>query len=438
MRKIPARLLAKLEYMAKRAREIEDSNPAGASKIMIVVALTIRAHQLEARAPRPATYVSANVRFRGIWRDWRRAGLQHLEDAAMIRFCGFSKDIVLLMASEMSKDPELASLVPTSRYWKRLDERARPSCDVLDVTVLALREIATIGYQHNLSTDIGLHMGVIGKFLRRGKKGLLRFLKAHAAAQVELIPDKATGHAAHRALEMQHGPCPRQGVWFAYAIDGTVTAILAPEDEDLRVQFYCGSKKIHGFNSILLVSPLGTIHAMRLVLPGNVTDAVGAEPIFEMLFDPSLNPHQFGTLADFGFFVYCHTDPAVAPVVRPFIPTKDFNIPEDLKGPIAVFSAWVTTCRQFNEWVNGSAKRGFPRWQVRRDISHLEAIKEDMEIYLRLYNFRVRMCAWSEARTVYMPHILKCFDEQGLAWNEVTCAFDLPDGDRAEPPMDDD
>ena len=438
MRKIHARVLAKLEYMAKRAREMEDSNPAGACKIMVIVALTIRAHLRQARAPRPATYVSANVRFRGIWRDWRRAGLQHLPDAAMIRFCGFSKDMVFLMASEMSKDPELASLVPTSRYWKRLDERARPSCDVLDVTVLALREIATIGYQHNLSTDIGLHMGVIGKYLRRGKKGLLRFLKAHAAAQVELIPDKATGHAAHRALEMQHGPCPRQGVWFVYAIDGTVTAILAPEDEDLRVQYYCGAKKIHGFNSILLVSPLGTIHAMRLFLPGNVTDAVGAEPIFEMLFDPAQNPHKFGTLADFGFFVYCHTDPAVAPVVRPFIPTKDFNIPEDLKGPVAVFSAWVTTCRQFNEWVNGSAKRGFPRWQVRRDISHLEAIKEDMEIYLRLYNFRVRMCGWSQTRTVYLPHILACFEEQGLVWNEVTCAFDLPAGDRAEPPMEDD
>ena len=61
-----------------------------------------------------------------------------------------------------------------------------------------------------------------------------------------------------------------------------------------------------------------------------------------------------------------------------------------------------------------------------------------MEIYLRLYNFRVRMCGWSQTRTVYLPHILACFEEQGLVWNEVTCAFDLPAGDRAEPPMEDD
>ena len=436
MRKMPARLLAKLEHMLKKAEEIKDTNPVGCRKLVAFVVMTVRAHHRAPQPPRPATYVSANVRFRGIWRDWRDAGLQHLPDAALIRFCGFPKHIVSLMATELSKDPELASLVPSSKYWKRVDARARPSCDVLDVVVLVLRELATIGYQHQLSTDLGLHQGVLGKYLQRGKKGLLKLLRAHVAGEVGLIKDLATGQAAHQSLETQHGMCPRMGIIFVYAIDGTITPIFAPTDEDLRVLYYSGAKKVHGFNTLLLVSPLGTIHAYRVCLPGNVPDASASDPIFQMLFDPEHNPHKFGTLADYGFMVFCHSNPDLPPVVRPFMPTKDVAIPAALQESVASMSRWVTTCRQFNEWVNGSAKRGFPRWQVRRDITHIESIKQDFELYLRLYNFRVRMCSWSETRSVFMPHIEACFAEQGLVWDEAACAFDLPQGPRAEPPTD--
>jgi hypothetical protein len=147
------------------------TSPERAEKIKKFVILTLAYYSMPARK-RPATYLSRDVRFKGWWRNWREVGLQHLEDAAMIRWCGFSKEVVFELADEVGKDPAVASLLPGSRFWKRADPKLRPTCDVLDLVVLALREIATLGYQHQLCTDMGIHMGLITKYLHRGKAAL--------------------------------------------------------------------------------------------------------------------------------------------------------------------------------------------------------------------------------------------------------------------------
>ena len=147
---IPARPLSRLEFIVRRLPALKRADPQKAKKIQRAVLAILLLYKLRGNRPRPALYTSKSIRFRGIWRNWRDAGLEHLDDRALVRFCGFPKQIVFYLAEEIARDPDMHSLVPNSRYWKRVDPRARPSCDVLDVLVLVLREIATMGHQHVL------------------------------------------------------------------------------------------------------------------------------------------------------------------------------------------------------------------------------------------------------------------------------------------------
>jgi len=390
MGKIPARILASLEKAARAAVRVQTTQPERARKLKRIVAAVVWAYHSKKEKKRIACYISASVRFQGIWRGWRSAGLEHLDDRAMVRFCGFPKRVVFMMAENMMEDPDLASLNPASKYFKRLDPRDRPICDVLDLVVLSLREIATVGYQHQLCSDMGIPMGSLTKYLVRGKKALMKMLKVHPSARVGFFEHHAMGLAAMRALEMQHGFCPQAGVIYAFALDGTITPVFTPEDEELKVLYWSLSKKISAVNSVFLVSPFGTIHAFRVAATGNTPDHRLAQPIFEWLFDPDVNPYKFGCITDYGMAGLCSSDPRFPPISRPFAPTKDTPIADpDLALAVAAFSRWLCTCRQFNEWVNGSAKRGFPRMLCKTHVHHVAQLRLDMELYILLYNVRV-------------------------------------------------
>jgi len=150
---IPLKVLARLERAVRKYNATRLVMPEQAERLRKAIIVTVAMYAAKPARKRAATYLSRDVRFKGWWRNWREAGLQHLEDGAMIRWCGFSKDVVFELAEEVAKDPAVASLLPSSRYWKRADATMRPTCDVLDLVVLTLREIATIGYQHQLCTE---------------------------------------------------------------------------------------------------------------------------------------------------------------------------------------------------------------------------------------------------------------------------------------------
>ena len=423
MTKIPARLLALVEKATRVALKVRKSKPQHARKLARVINAALLSF-LGAERERPGYYLSAVVRFRGIWRDWRDAGLEHLPDAALIKFCGFPLKVLAIMEEELLRNPALRALDRTSKYFKRKDARNCPICDVLDLLVLGLRQMCTIGFQHQLCTDMGIPMGSISKYLAKAKKALHQMLLAHNSARFGFFEHELMGVAAMAALEGQHGPCPMKGLIFSFAIDGTVSPVLEPGDDDLKVLYYSVSKKIHGVNTVLLVSPFGTVHAYRVCLPGNVPDTTASEPIFKWLFDPAVNPKLFGVLADWGFAKYCHNLHGIPPVARPFCPTKEAPITdEEVATMVAEFSRWVCSCRQYSEWVNGSAKRGFPRWTMKADVKYIHQLERDMELYLALYNFRVRECEWSQTRTVYLAHMQECFDQQGMVYNEVDGSF---------------
>jgi hypothetical protein len=239
-----------------------------------------------------------------------------------------------------------------------------------------------------------------------------------------MFEDMQMGYAAMRMLEERHGKCPAEGGVYAFAIDGTVTHVFTPEDEAEKTLYWSISKHVSGVNNILLVSPFGTVHAFRVAMPGNTPDANAAQAIFEWLMDPAVNPHNFGVLADYGFRQFCSCKAGHPFIVRPFMPTKDSPIiGKRERERVAQFSAWVCTCRQYNEWMNGSAKRGFPRWQMKTNVRYIKQLEQDLAMYLQLYNFRVRFCEWGQVRTTYLASALETFAEQNLMWDEVEGTF---------------
>jgi hypothetical protein len=420
---VSARLLARLAHLVRRIGPLHLKSPAQARRLRLALLVLVRVSLYRDQSNR-ATYLSRHVRNRGIWRNWCDAGLQHLDDRAMIRFCLFPKSVVYEIANGIVSFPEMASLRRDSRYFRRSNELLRPSCDVLDVVVLVLREIATIGYQHQLEADMGLHRGVIGKYLVRGKAAMRKFLFAHPASRMGLL-SKELGEAAFSSLENQHGPCPRAGLVLPYFQDGFFLPSKKPSDPILEARYYSANKKCSGTNNVLLHTNLGSISGYRIGLPGTINDSRAAEPLMEMLFDPAENPHNHGCIVDYGYCTYCHVDPALPPIVRPYQPTKDpFIENPTLRAHAGEFSRWVCSCRQCNEWVNGSAKRGFPRMNMRIDLRFLSRLITDMELYMHLYNFRVRMTNWSECRSVYFEHAMGLFAAQGLVYDDVHGIFD--------------
>ena len=288
---IPARALARFEYMLRRLPLIALTDPPKAAKLRRVIMLTVVYYKYRSMRTRAGAYLARNIRFRGIWRNWRDAGLGPLDDRALIRFCLFDKSTVFKLAAGMALDPRMDSINPFSRYWKRVDPWRRPTCDVLDVCVLVLREMATSGCQHTLESDLGIPRGVLGKYLSRGKKVLLSFLKASHSARMGLLAPEL-GEAAHYALEAQHGECPRKNVLFPYALDGTIVGVMKPQDPHLFNMYWSATKRMSAVNQLILVSALGTIVAYRSCLPGTVTDSRGAEPIFAMLFERKRKPSK--------------------------------------------------------------------------------------------------------------------------------------------------
>ena len=428
----------KLQYLLKCGIALaRGGNVTGARKV-VFAAFFLRKLWWK-RDKKRAAYLARDVRNKGIWKDWRRAGLQHLSDIALIRFCGYPKKVVFDLANRLGAVfPKLLPHTPDrpNPIWFRQD---KPVCDLLDITVLKLREVATVGFQHQLSTDMGLSGGTLWKYLKMGTYGLTKVLEEHPAAKVELLKSKVEVTACMHAFETSYGECPIKDVNFAYMFDGTAARLSAPLEPEERDKWWVGSKSFYGTNSGLLVSSMGLIHWYNVGLPGAVNDLRLGRMMFEALQKEEYNPFQAACIVDYGLHAVCtHSADSWAYVCRPFCPGKD-TLPtghtpamQRWRHLLARFSAWLTSCRQSNEWINGDAKKGFPRWQMLKPARFAERMRTDLELFLRLYNLRVRLCDWSQTREVFRAAINEHFSEQNLTFDMETGEVLHPDGSRAE------
>ena len=64
---------------------------------------------------------------------------------------------------------------------------------------------------------------------------------------------------------------------------------------------------------------------------------------------------------------------------------------------------------------------------VRQDVRFIDRMSRDMDLFFRLYNFRVREMEWSTARVTYFEHAQALFAEQGFSYDDVEGVFDAVD-----------
>lgn len=362
----------------------------------------------------------------------------------MIRFCGLPMRLCYDLARALI--PIFPRLRPHSAespnpIWLGANP---PVCDLLDIVVLKLREIATVGYQHQLESDMGVPRGSLWKYLKMGKYGLSCVFRSLDASRIGLHEHVEEARACMSALERQFGPCPLAGNVFAYFLDGTVQRIRRPPLGPERDSWWSGNKKCYACNTVLLVSPFGLIHWYNAGLPGCINDMRASIEIFDALQDPEYNPFKAGTIVDYGLAAVCAHSSQHAVVTRPFCPGKDK--PPQGRSPemkawrilLAQYSAWITSARQSNEWVNGDNKKGFPRWQMLREARFAKRMRSDLVLYLHLFNYRVRSCDWSQTRTVFKDAINAYFRAEGLVHDLETGELIARNGDRAEPAADSD
>jgi hypothetical protein len=155
-----------------------------------------------------------------------------------------------------------------------------------------------------------------------------------------------------------------------------------------------------------------------------MTDTVAAEAIFANLNDDEFNPLRFATVADCGFPGWCTTIQDMidgdAPVLRPLAVVKDAKYHKDGTTKLERQSAWLTTIRQANEWVNGTIKKAFPRITTSCSINDMQSYVLDIKLVIHLSNYRNRTMQWGQTRSVFMPHITAHFESQGLEYDEKT------------------
>jgi hypothetical protein len=93
--------------------------------------------------------------------------------------------------------------------------------------------------------------------------------------------------------------------------------------------------------------------------------------------------------------------------------TAEGNSPQEKQ------SRWITTIRQPIEMMNAALKRGFPRLTCSIKLHDLEFAKRDIELIIRLSNFRTRECKWNEVRNTYLPFIERKLETHGLIYDPV-------------------
>lgn len=234
-------------------------------------------------------------------------------DGAFMRFLGVPVWVFDDLAERMR--------LKLPRYDRALDSTRtgrRTGMDYIDLTAIALRrfQLPNASLQF-LELDFGKVDSTLHKYVDEAKRALVAVLREWPAARVR-YPTLAEAQAMYAGLTEQHGKPPVDMGLVCLAIDGTVTPVAVPKDDDVQRLFF--GVKGHTTNHILVFSLDGTIVDYSLGNPGSSHDARCAEPIFARHQSQKYNPHRFTMLADSGFMKFANQGHTTgARVYRPLI-----------------------------------------------------------------------------------------------------------------------
>jgi hypothetical protein len=205
-------------------------------------------------------------------------------------------------------------------------------------------------------------------------------------------------------------------------MDGTAQPVLKPGNQytEAKVKSQKGHILNHVFNTEItglivdyIIGTVGAFNDSRLAATGLTADQQ----------NPLKNTFLIACGYDNGWsFPLRYPLPDSYAHLRAYNPDEPFYMrpaAESEGAPCAALvpyyercSAWLTKLRQCSEMTNGGLQKNFPC--VLRPVRLQDAAlnRADVEVSVRLFNLRTRLCGWNQVKTLFLRHSNANFAEQ--------------------------
>jgi hypothetical protein len=276
------------------------------------------------------------------------------------------------------------------------ERRGRPrSITSIMCLGLVLAWTRTRGSYMVLQLIFGLTSTRLSIWLRFGRRVLIRILKDHPLARVELPSEEELRHFVSSISDKYPS---LSNVWCA--MDGLKLYLERAGNETSQNNFYNGWQHDHFVNSLFVFTPDGKVRLCFLNAPGTVHDSTMA--IWGQVYERLLQMfEQYG--------VRCVVDSAFARENSPaLIKSHQSNMDGNgqIRQPSRIFRD-ATSVRQMAEWGMKGFKGSFPRLKDRLQYEERGERKIILFLFVLLYNFRASTVGQNQIQSTFMDPLAR-------------------------------
>jgi hypothetical protein len=326
------------------------------------------------------------------------------QDDALVTLCGFdhaSFRCLLALFEPLFNHYTPYSDGKSTFTIKRSQSRGRPRQVTSTVALgLVLAWTRTRGSSMVLQVIFGVTASVLSLWLRFGRRVLVRILRNHPKARVEM-PDGNEIESFKKAINDKYPTLTN--VWAS--MDGLKLYLQqAGRQEgrgDVQNHFYNGWTHDHYVSNLFLFSPDGKIRKYFLNAPGCWHDSTlaNASGMYDDL-DRVFEAHSEAQVV---------VDSAFSKDNRPSLVKSHQNIIDrfgNIRENGNLFRD-ATSVRQMAEWGMRGLQGSFPRLKDRLLYEERGERKIILHLIVLLYNFRASTVGINQIQSSFMPHLLR-------------------------------
>jgi hypothetical protein len=300
--------------------------------------------------------------------------------------------------------PFLRTVDSIFKFQKKKTGRPR-KVKAIDCLGLTLAWTRTRGSCMALQSMFGMTMTNLNKYMRFGRRILIKVLERHPEAMVEAPSPKRIGFL--KQLVHQRHPNLKD-VWCT--MDGLKIPIEMPPDIDIQERFYNGWQHGHYITNVLCFCPDGTIPIAFVNLPGSMHDSMVAE--LGGIYDELERAFQLTGGK-------CTIDSAFSSSTRPFLLKSSQNYQREVGGETAEevrrnlgVAKDATSMRQSAEWGMRAFQSSFPRLKDTMLYEDGGERRVILKMCLLLFNLRANLVEINQIRSHYLTYLdLDVYDE---------------------------
>jgi DDE superfamily endonuclease len=323
------------------------------------------------------------------------------QDDALITLCGFDhssfKSLLDVFEPIYHQYSPFYTDVHGNYLKKDAQYRGRPRQVTPTVALgLILAWTRTRGSSMVLQMIFGMTATVLSVWLRFGRRVLVKALKDHPKACVEM-PNAAEIESFKLAISSKYPSLTN--VWGA--MDGLKLYLQQAGKHDVQNYFYNGWTHDHYVSNLFLFSPDGKIRKYYLNAPGCWHDSTLANTsnVYNEL-DEIYHAHGGAQVV---------VDSAFSKDNRPSLVKSHQNI-LDRNGAVREHSTRfrdATSVRQLSEWGMRGLQGSFPRLKDRLRYEERGERKIILHLIVLLYNFRASTVGLNQIQSTFMPHLVR-------------------------------